>query len=227
MIRVVQWTTGIVGRAAVRAIAAHPGMELVGCFAWSEDKVGRDVGFAELAREWGFTSVVLANGAWRDRPLPIDGIDDYVGKGLVYQNPFIIWFNHNYEPGYSGETFETPDGAIVVGGGLASIDVVKVIMLENAVKKLAERGIEADLVELEVKGIPKILKQHDLEMSDLGLEGPATHVVRKAGAADAVDAAGLEGTLDVPVEARRLVLEVAAALAAFEDQLLVVGLAVA
>ena len=47
-----------------------------------------------------------------------------VGKGLIYQNPFIIWFNHNYEPGYSGETFETPDGAIVVGGGLFSIGAV-------------------------------------------------------------------------------------------------------
>ena len=59
----------------------------------------------------------------------------------MYQNPFIVWFNHNHEPSYDGETFETPDGAIVVGGGLASIDVVKVLSLENAVKKLTDRGI--------------------------------------------------------------------------------------
>jgi hypothetical protein len=43
-IRVAQWGTGIVGSAAVRAIAEHPELELVGCFAWSKDKVGRDAG---------------------------------------------------------------------------------------------------------------------------------------------------------------------------------------
>ncbi len=43
-IRVVQWTTGNVGRHAIPAIVASPGLELVGCYAWSPDKVGRDVG---------------------------------------------------------------------------------------------------------------------------------------------------------------------------------------
>ncbi|MGH3562401.1 MAG: NAD(P)H-dependent amine dehydrogenase family protein, partial [Mycobacterium sp.] len=42
--RVVQWTTGNVGKSSVRALAAHPNFELVGCYAWSPDKVGRDVG---------------------------------------------------------------------------------------------------------------------------------------------------------------------------------------
>ncbi|HEX5947643.1 MAG TPA: hypothetical protein VFY82_15270 [Acidimicrobiales bacterium] len=46
-IRVVQWTTGNVGRESVKAIAANPGLELVGCYAWSEAKVGADAG--ELA----------------------------------------------------------------------------------------------------------------------------------------------------------------------------------
>jgi len=43
-IRVVQWTTGNVGRQSVSAIVANPDLELVGCYAWSDDKVGRDVG---------------------------------------------------------------------------------------------------------------------------------------------------------------------------------------
>ena len=30
-LRVVQWTTGSVGRRSVRAITAHPDLELVGC----------------------------------------------------------------------------------------------------------------------------------------------------------------------------------------------------
>ncbi len=42
--RVVQWTTGNVGKSSVEAIAANPTLELVGCYAWSPDKVGRDVG---------------------------------------------------------------------------------------------------------------------------------------------------------------------------------------
>jgi hypothetical protein len=44
MVRVVQWTTGNVGKRAVRAVVANRDLELVGCYAWSADKVGRDVG---------------------------------------------------------------------------------------------------------------------------------------------------------------------------------------
>lgn len=43
-LRVVQWTTGNVGRRAVRAVVANPDFELVGCYAFSTDKVGRDAG---------------------------------------------------------------------------------------------------------------------------------------------------------------------------------------
>ncbi len=39
-----QWTTGNVGKSAVQAIAANPTLELVGCYAWSPEKVGRDAG---------------------------------------------------------------------------------------------------------------------------------------------------------------------------------------
>jgi hypothetical protein len=42
--RVVQWTTGNVGRRSVRAVVGRADLELVGCYAWSPDKVGRDVG---------------------------------------------------------------------------------------------------------------------------------------------------------------------------------------
>jgi hypothetical protein len=44
MWRVVQWTTGRTGAAAVRAMVKQPVFEIVGCFAWSADKAGRDVG---------------------------------------------------------------------------------------------------------------------------------------------------------------------------------------
>jgi len=42
--RVVQWTTGNVGKKSVHAIVENSLLELVGCYAWSTDKVGRDVG---------------------------------------------------------------------------------------------------------------------------------------------------------------------------------------
>ena len=42
--RVVQWTTGNVGKSSVHAIASNPTLQLVGCYAWSPDKVGHDVG---------------------------------------------------------------------------------------------------------------------------------------------------------------------------------------
>ena len=45
--RIVQWTTGNVGKSSVEAIAANPTLDLIGCYAWSKDKVGRDAG--ELA----------------------------------------------------------------------------------------------------------------------------------------------------------------------------------
>ncbi len=43
-LRLVQWTTGNVGKSSVRAVATHPAFELVGCYAWSPEKIGRDVG---------------------------------------------------------------------------------------------------------------------------------------------------------------------------------------
>jgi 2,4-diaminopentanoate dehydrogenase len=43
-LRVVQWTTGNVGKQSVRAVVDNPDLELVGCYAWAGDKVGRDVG---------------------------------------------------------------------------------------------------------------------------------------------------------------------------------------
>src|SRR5690349_20186417 len=43
-IRVVQWATGGVGRAAIESIVRHPDLELVGCWVHSADKAGQDVG---------------------------------------------------------------------------------------------------------------------------------------------------------------------------------------
>ncbi len=134
-------------------------------------EVGAALPWRELHDEFGFSAIVLANGAWRDRSLPVEGAEAYDGRGLVYQNEFVYWFNHYDDQGYDGPVFEIADGTIVVGGGLASIDVVKIINLELYARALLERGLEVDLVEMEVKGIPRVLESHGLSAEELGIEG--------------------------------------------------------
>ena len=136
-----------------------------------DTKLGRDVSFYDLVSNWGFSAVLLADGAWKDRPLPVPGIDRFIDKGLVYQNPLITWFNHSHEPDYEGETFEVLDDAMVIGGGLASLDVVKVLMLATVGPALHARGIDVDLLTLEHRTIRKVLEEHDLSLDDLGLKG--------------------------------------------------------
>ncbi len=42
--KIIQWTTGHVGKEAVKGILDHPELELVGAYAYSESKAGKDVG---------------------------------------------------------------------------------------------------------------------------------------------------------------------------------------
>jgi NADPH-dependent glutamate synthase beta subunit-like oxidoreductase len=132
-------------------------------------KLGRDFDLQQLFK-WGFSAVILANGAWRDRELGVPEAEQYVGKGLVYQNPFIYWYNHKNEKDYLGPRYETPDEAVVVGGGLASIDVVKVLQLENYERAFKARGIETSMHELE-KGISEVCKAHSIKSEELGVKG--------------------------------------------------------
>ena len=134
-------------------------------------KLGRELDFAQLRDAWGFSAIILANGAWRDRDLGVPGSDEFIDKGLVYQNPFIYWYNHKNEKGYTGPRYDPPDDTMVVGGGLASIDVVKVLQLEYYERALKARGVPANMHELEKKGIPAACKAHGIDPKDLGVKG--------------------------------------------------------
>lgn len=105
----------------------------------------------------------MANGAWRDRPLPVPDAEKYVGKGLVYQNQLIVWFNHLHDKAYQGTQYQVGDGIAVFGGGLASIDVLKLLSLGTVLNYLKKKGITPHLEELEQTGIPDWLKvtRHD------------------------------------------------------------------
>jgi ferredoxin--NADP+ reductase len=144
-----------------------------------ETEIGTDISWHELYEQLGLSAVVLANGAWRDRPLPVEGADAYVGRGLVYQNELVYWFNHYEDEGYDGPVFEIPDDTIVVGGGLASIDVVKIINLELYARALRERGIEVNLTEMELKGIPRTLEAHGISAEELGIKGATLYYRRR------------------------------------------------
>jgi ferredoxin--NADP+ reductase len=158
----------------INARLDRPGVHFV-----PNTRIGHDIDFQDLTQRWGFSAVVLAHGAWRDRPLSIEGADAYVGKGLVYQNPFIYWFNHFTERTYDGPRYEALDGAIVIGGGLASIDVMKVLQLEGVRHALAEQGIDEDMVKLENEGIPTVLAEHGLTWDKLGLQGATLYYRRR------------------------------------------------
>ena len=142
-------------------------------------EIGGDLRWDELYRDIGVSAVVLANGAWRDRGLPVEGADAYEGRGLVYQNELVYWFNHYEDEGYDGPVFEIPDGTIVVGGGLASIDVVKIVNLELYARALRARGIDVDIVQMEIKGIPRTLEAHGVSLEELGVKGCTLYYRRR------------------------------------------------
>src|SRR6185503_9014766 len=63
-----------------------------------------------------------------------------------------------------------PEGTIVVGGGLASIDVIKVVQLEIYERALRSRGVDATMYELEHKGIPEFCKAHGVNHAELNVK---------------------------------------------------------
>ncbi len=143
-------------------------------------KVGKDISFQDLV-DMGFSAVILANGAWKDRPLPVPGIDKFKDKQLIYQNDLLKWYNHYHEPDYKGKNYKIEDGVVVIGGGLASLDVIKLAMMELVERKLKEKfgeDIVVDQFEMEKKGIDKYLEQFGVKYDDLGLKG-ATLVYRR------------------------------------------------
>jgi NADPH-dependent glutamate synthase beta subunit-like oxidoreductase len=142
-------------------------------------RLGGDFSFSDLTDELGLSAVILANGAWRDRPMPVEDIDHFVGRGLIYQNPFVHWFNHYHEADYAGPQIEVPDGVIVVGGGLASIDVAKICNIEVFGRALRERGIEVDPVAMEIAGVAQTLDAQGLTAEELGVRGCTLYYRRR------------------------------------------------
>lgn len=152
---------------------AHPKVHFVPAC-----KLGEDLTLDQLRNDWGLPLVVMANGAWRDRPLWIEGVDQVRDDSFVYQNPLVYWFNHCHEPHFSGKSYKIQPGTVVIGGGLASVDVAKICQFELVRQALAERGHQVDLIEMEHHGIFKVLEHYGLTWDELGLQ-PARLFYRK------------------------------------------------
>ncbi len=149
--------------AAIDKKLNHPNIRFVPC-----TKIGKDITFLDLVKNWGFSAIILANGAWQDRHLPISNIDKFIDKELIYQNAFINWFNHKHEPDFNGKIYSIKGDTIVIGGGLSSLDVVKVIMIEKVKHHLlSERGIDIDLFTLEKEGVQKVLDKFNVSLEDI------------------------------------------------------------
>ena len=131
-------------------------------------KIGDHIGFDEIY-DMNWSCVYFANGAWRDRSFPIKGVEEF--SNFYYQNPFVYWFNHYHEDDYNGPEIVIQDDILVVGGGLASIDVCKITQLELVKEKIQSRVKNVDVIEMEHKGIPKYLEQHNIDYNSLGIKG--------------------------------------------------------
>jgi len=142
-------------------------------------RLGKDLHITDLIQEWNFSAIMLATGAWKDRLLPVRGIEAYVDKGFYYQNPFVAWFNQNHDPAYDGPSFEVPDETIVIGGGLASLDVIKILSIESIRRALEHKGYEIDPFTLEKDGVFEVLKKFGLSIAQLGLHGCTLYYRRR------------------------------------------------
>lgn len=139
---------------------------------------GQDITLRELREVWKLPLVVLANGAWKDREMRVAGLENVLDGSFAYQNPFVYWFNHYPDQNYRGPHFDISDGPIVIGGGLASIDVAKICQFQLAKKAFKRHGIEFDAVHFDHYGIAKTAEAHGLSLQDLKIK-PAQLFYRK------------------------------------------------
>ncbi len=153
----------------------HPNIRFV-----PNTKIGEDIDFLELVYNWGFSAIIIANGAWKDRKMPIPNINKFVGKELIYQNSFVYWFNHKHEKNFTGKNYFIENNALILGGGLASLDVAKIVMIELVKKQLyLKKGIEVDLFTLEKYGIGTFLEKNKISFEELNI-GKAKLVYRRS-----------------------------------------------
>ncbi len=141
--------------------------------------LGKDAKIDELINNWGFSAVIIAIGAWHDRKIAIEGIEKYYNKGVVKQNDLVYWFNHKHEVNYAGPRYKIVNNTAVIGGGLASLDMVKICMIEIVQEALQKhKGVDLDIFTLEKRGVAKVLAEHKTTLAKLNIQ-PCTLFYRR------------------------------------------------
>ncbi|MGD0329984.1 MAG: FAD-dependent oxidoreductase [Nitrososphaeria archaeon] len=120
-------------------------LEYAGVIFKTNVKVGRDVKFADLIKD--YDAVLLATGAWSNRRMNLSGVDL---KGVYYALDLII--HNNYEKLGYPDSFHPPlltGTVVVIGGGLTAVDACtlalekkaeKVILMYRRTKEYAPAG---------------------------------------------------------------------------------------
>src|SRR6201997_4705078 len=119
-LRVIQWATGGVGKAAIEGVLNHPQLDLVGCWVHSSSKSGRDVGDILGAEPMGVTATssvddILALDADCVMYSPLVADDDEVcailrsGKNVVTPIGWVY-------PDRTHPKFKAIDEAAIAGG---------------------------------------------------------------------------------------------------------------
>ena len=122
-LRVVEWSTGTVGKHAIAGIDAHPDLELVGVWVSDPAKVGRDAGeLAGLGRELGVVATsdvdellalapdCIVHTAMTDDRV-VESINDLTrfldaGINVVSSGPVVLQFPHGILPASMVEQVE-------------------------------------------------------------------------------------------------------------------------
>ena len=130
VLRVVQWTTGNVARQSLRRVVERPDMELVGVYAHSADKVGRDAGeLAGLGRELGIAATDQIEAIIALRPdcvayMPLfPDVDEMAqllraGINIVTTSEFLTGRSHGPAARPTLEEAARAGGASVFGSGV-------------------------------------------------------------------------------------------------------------
>ena len=135
-LRVVEWSTGTVGKHAIAGIDAHPDLELVGVWVSDPAKVGRDAGeLAGLRRELGVVATsdvdellalapdCIVHTAMTDDRV-VESINDLTrfldaGVNVVSSGPVVLQFPHGILP---ASMIEQVEAAAARGGATLHVN---------------------------------------------------------------------------------------------------------
>ncbi|HRE92571.1 MAG TPA: hypothetical protein PK095_25865, partial [Myxococcota bacterium] len=92
-----------------------------------------------------------------------------LSSGEVDDDTYLRWFNHRGRRGYAGPVVEPPDGAVVVGHGVAAIDCARSLSFLRAVSVLSAHGKQTGSIPLHRSGVLGTVAQHGLSLDAIGL----------------------------------------------------------